>query len=100
MTATPNTLPAPSARPYPPGPRNRFPGHLVWALRTNTLDFLTRTARAYGDFVPFRVGPWLYVLLNDPEAIRDVLVTRSDQYTKGPALRRAKDTLGEGLLTS
>ena len=40
------------------------------------------------------------MLLNDPEGIREVLVTKADRFVKGPALRRAKDTLGEGLLTS
>ena len=29
-----------------------------------------------------------------------MLVTQADAFIKGPALRRAKDTLGEGLLTS
>ena len=32
--------------------------------------------------------------------MRDVLVTQDEHFIKGPALRRAKDTLGEGLLTS
>ena len=36
----------------------------------------------------------------DPEAIREVLVTKNDSFTKSPALRNAKVTLGEGLLTS
>lgn len=91
-------MPLPSV--FPPGPRNRFPGHLVFALRADTLDFLTRTTQAYGDLVPFRVGPWLYVLVSDPETVRDVLVTQAERFTKGPALRRSRDTLGDGLLTS
>ena len=40
------------------------------------------------------------LLVNDPEAIREVLVTKNDSFTKSPALRNAKVTLGEGLLTS
>jgi cytochrome P450 len=83
-----------------PGPRARFPGHLVYALRSDPLRFLTRTARAYGDFVPFRIGRLRMLLVNDPEAIREVLVTKDDSFTKSPALRNAKITLGEGLLTS
>jgi cytochrome P450 len=84
----------------PSGPRARFPGHLVYALRSDPLRFLTRTAQAYGDFVPFRLGRLRMVLVNDPEAIREVLVTNDDSFTKSPALRNAKVTLGEGLLTS
>ena len=83
-----------------PGPRARFPGHLVYALRSDPLRFLTRTAQAYGDFVPFRLGRLRMMLVNDPEAIREVLVTKNDSFTKSPALRNAKVTLGEGLLTS
>jgi cytochrome P450 len=84
----------------PTGPRSRFPGHLVYALRTDPLRFLTRTARAFGDFVPFRVGRLDFFLVNDPEAVREVLVAKNDSFTKSPALRNAKVTLGEGLLTS
>lgn len=83
-----------------PGPRARFPGHLIYALRSDPLDFLTHTARDYGDFVPFRVGRLRMLLVNDPEAIRECLVTKNDSFTKSPALRNAKVTLGEGLLTS
>ena len=86
--------------PIYPGPRAKFPGHLVYALRSDPLRFLTRTARAYGDFVPFRLGKLRMLLVNDPEAIREVLVTKNDAFTKSPALRNAKVTLGEGLLTS
>lgn len=83
-----------------PGPRARFPGHLVYALRSDPLRFLTRTARTYGDFVPFKIGKLRMHLVTDPDAIREVLVTKNDSFTKSPALRNAKVTLGEGLLTS
>src|SRR5687767_10093677 len=82
------------------GPRSRFPGQLVVSMRSDPLRFLTRTARTYGDFVPFRMGRLGFLLVNDPEAIREVLITRNDDFTKSPALRQAKVTLGEGLLTS
>jgi cytochrome P450 len=44
-------------------------------------------------------GPSSY-LINDPELIRSVLVTRAEAYHKGRGLERAKRLLGEGLLTS
>jgi cytochrome P450 len=90
----------PSTPATPSGPRARFPGHLRFALRSDPLRFLTRLARDYGDFVPFRMGRLPFFLVNDPEAIREVLVGRNDDFTKSPALREAKVTLGEGLLTS
>src|SRR3954451_3446067 len=101
MTAVADVIPAaPAARPLPAGPESWFPGELGWSFRADALGYLTRMARTWGDFVAFRAGGWQYVFLNDPEAIREVLVTKSDKFIKGPALRRAKDTLGEGLLTS
>lgn len=62
--------------------------------------FLTHVARTYGDVAHFRLGPRRIYLLSHPDDIRDVLVTSSDNFSKGPALRMAKITLGEGLLTS
>ncbi|HZN65631.1 MAG TPA: hypothetical protein VFB66_10030, partial [Tepidisphaeraceae bacterium] len=56
------------------GPRGRFPGHLRFALRSDPLRFLTRLARDYGDFVPFRMGRLPFFLVNDPDAIREVLI--------------------------
>jgi cytochrome P450 len=46
------------------------------------------------------MGGRAYVVLNHPDFIRDVIVAQSHRFTKGPALQRAKVTLGEGLLTS
>ena len=87
-------------QPEVPGPRARFPGQLILAFRADPLGFLAGAARTYGDFCRFRVGPMRYFLLNDPEGTRDVLVTQAGRFTKSPALRAAKVTLGEGLLTS
>lgn len=84
----------------PPGPRARYPGQLVFALRGDTLSFLSRTARTYGDVAHFRIATLRYYLLSHPDHVRDVLVTHDAKFTKGPALRAAKVTLGEGLLTS
>src|SRR5437764_1424049 len=84
----------------PPGPRASYPGQLIRGLRGDTLNFLTQTAKTYGDAAHFAVGSWAYYFFSHPDAVRDVLVTQADAFIKGPALRRAKDTLGEGLLTS
>ncbi len=83
-----------------PGPRPWFPGHLAIAVRADILGFLTRMARRYGDVVQFPAGGYRLLLMSHPDAVRDVLVTRENSFIKGPALQRAKQTLGEGLLTS
>lgn len=85
-------------RAVPPGPPLRR--RLVFGLRRNTLDFLSNIANEFGDASYFPVGHWNYWFFTHPDAVKDVLVTYDDHFIKGPALRRAKDTLGEGLLTS
>jgi cytochrome P450 len=82
----------------PPGPS--WTRRIRFGLRRNTLNFLCKIARDYGDVSHFRVGHWDYWFFTHPDAVRDVLVSQDDQFIKGPALRRAKETLGEGLLTS
>lgn len=84
----------------PPGPRSRYPGDLVLRFRRDVLGFLAQTAREYGDVVAFPGARHKFFILNHPDGVRDVLVTYDDHFIKGPALRRAKPTLGEGLLTS
>lgn len=84
----------------PPGPKRRLLGTLFLALRRNPLSFLAQLSRDYGDIVHFKIGPQNIVLLNNPEMIKDVLVTQSHKFVKGRGLQLAKRLLGEGLLTS
>lgn len=84
----------------PPGPRARFPGAILLALRRDPLAFFTTTARRHGDISGFRVGPVNVYLLNHPDYIKDVLVTRATNFHKGRGLQVAKRLIGEGLLTS
>lgn len=83
-----------------PGPAFRYPFANWLSLRRNPLEFLEGLARDYGDVSRFRLGSVFVYLVNDPELIRSVLVTRADAYHKGRALERARRLLGEGLLTS
>ncbi|MEO8199798.1 MAG: cytochrome P450 [Gemmatimonadota bacterium] len=85
---------------FPPGPPRGFPGQQLIAMRRNPLAYLPRIAREYGDLVHLRFGKQDIYLVNDPEAIRDILVTNNRQFKKGKGLEGAKKLLGEGLLTS
>ena len=69
-------------------------------FRRDPIAYLRRAARECGDVVrlPFSRDP-IY-LLNHPDMIRDVFVTRQRQFKKGRGLERMKRLLGEGLLTS
>ena len=72
----------------------------TFRIRRNPLGFLQFVARNYGDLVSFRLMGRPAFLLAHPDYIRDVLVSRQANFTKSPALQRAKRLLGNGLLTS
>jgi cytochrome P450 len=82
------------------GPKARYPGQIALAMTRNPLPFLMDSARRYGDFVRFSIGPQPFLLIADPEGTREVLVTQQRNFAKGRGLERMKLLLGEGLLTS
>jgi cytochrome P450 len=85
----------------PPGPSARFFGLSFYRkLRHDRLGALRELAQRYGDVAAFTVGAQRLVLLNHPDFVEDILVTRARLFKKGRALERAKRLLGEGLLTS
>ncbi len=85
----------------PPGPGmwqtyRRLRGTPLRAFPT----FLAELQRAYGDVVAFRV-PWRrFCFLNDPAAIKEVLVTQQHAFVKSEGTRAMRELLGEGLVTS
>ncbi|MGH9930626.1 MAG: cytochrome P450 [Pyrinomonadaceae bacterium] len=85
---------------YPPGPRRIIPLLGLLAYRKGPLPFFQNLAAQYGDISYFRLGPQGAFFLNNPDYIKDVLVTNHQRFHKGLALQRAKRLLGEGLLTS
>jgi cytochrome P450 len=97
-TATPRPHAPRSARP--PGPEGSFWGGNLAAFRADRLGFLNDSARRFGDVVAIRLGPARIWLLNHPDLVEEVLVTRNRQLIKHFGLRQARPSLGEGLLTS
>jgi cytochrome P450 len=84
----------------PPGPSGRIPRLVAFAFIRDRINTLRRLTAKYGDVVAFNVGRQPFVILNHPDYVRDVLVTRHRLFHKGLGLQRAKLLLGEGLLTS
>jgi cytochrome P450 len=82
-----------------PGPRSGRWLNLARYLR-DPIGSLTALAREYGDVVHVPLGPSDLYLVNDPELIRDVLVTHHRSFHKSRAYEEAKRILGSGLLTS
>jgi cytochrome P450 len=87
---------------YPPGPKDWFFGlSLIRHFRRRPLQFLTETARTYGDIVYFRVGPFHYYLVNHPDLIREVLVTKGKSFRKLERQKRVFRKIdGNGLINS
>lgn len=62
--------------------------------------FLAELQREYGDVTAFRV-PWRrFYFLNDPAAIKEVLVAQQHAFVKSEGTRAMRELLGEGLVTS
>lgn len=84
----------------PPGPKGLpFVGSL-FDYFSDILGFLTSISTDYGDIVYYKLGSRKMYLLNDPEDIKDVLITNNRNFEKSRALKRSKIILGEGLLTN
>jgi len=90
----------PGAARRPPGPAARWgiPGLL--ATRRDQLEWLRRMKARYGDVVEFRVWDHRFVQLNRADLLERVLIRDARHFTKGPSLRKLREVLGEGLLTS
>jgi len=83
-----------------PGPKPSLFEAFSYRPGRNPLAFFTNLARTYGDVVAYRLGGERLLFVNQPQYIKDVLITHNRNFTKGRALQRTKRLLGEGLLTS
>jgi cytochrome P450 len=84
----------------PAGPKPHWiTGHLSH-FRAGPLEFLSECARQYGDFVPLRIGLKKLLLVSDPAAIEEVLITKSRDFVKHWGLQQTRTLLGNGLLNS
>jgi cytochrome P450 len=91
---------ATEAKRLPPGPKPLIPVSTLLAYRRDRFGFFTRLAREYGDLVYFKLGPQPAFLLNNPDYIRDVLITHNKNFMKSEGAQRSKRLLGDGLATS
>jgi cytochrome P450 len=99
MSSPPQALLAPTAT-NAPGPRGGlFFGSLFEAQR-DPLDFFQRMIGEHGDYVGVRFGPFRYLIVNDPDSVRHVLVDNHRNYKKSRNYQGLKLVLGEGLVTS
>jgi cytochrome P450 len=84
----------------PPGPKGYpFFGN-VFEPRGDSITYLTKCAREYGDIVFFRFMGVPACYLNRPDYIESVLVTQNNNFVKSKDYRAMRRVLGNGLLTS
>jgi cytochrome P450 len=85
-----------------------IPGPSRWATLRRLLPvpfqrfpaFLRDVSAQYGNVVAFAL-PWRsYLFVNEPELIKDILVTQQHAFSKSLGARTLRLLLGEGLLTS
>src|SRR6185295_1651842 len=79
-----------------PGPKPSVLGSLVYLPGRAPIAFFANLARTYGDIVSYRMGGEQMFFVNDPQHIKDILVTHNKSFMKGRGLQRAKRILGEG----
>ena len=83
-----------------PEHKPKFPGENILRMRPNPMPFLMKLAKDYGEIVTFKLGRQQIYLINNPDYIKQVLVTQNQNFVRGRGGQQLKRLLGEGLLTS
>lgn len=83
----------------PPSVKAGLFGEHFIKFRRRPTEFLTKLAKL-GDVTYMRIHRRPAYFLNHPDLIRDLLITNNTKFEKSRGLKRSKDLLGEGLLTS
>jgi cytochrome P450 len=89
----------PATRARLPGPKLPLGLNPIRFLRAPNATLLA-LAREHGQVAAFRLLHYQFVLVSDPELVRDILVTHDSSFMKGQGIQELKKLLGEGLLTS
>ncbi|WP_313899752.1 cytochrome P450 [Tunturiibacter lichenicola] len=112
MTTPPPTLEAPPEERTavtPPGEWHMPPGlkrslqfyaFKPWVKLGNPILLFEYLLKTYGNIAWYRFLGTPIIFVNDPDYIREILVTQSASFVKERTVRRMKVLLGEGLITS
>ena len=85
---------------HPPGPRGREVfGFFGGGSINGTLIFLESAARRYGSISSFRILHKRIYLVDDPELVKEILVTRQHEFTRDSGATLLRELVGDGLLT-
>jgi cytochrome P450 len=84
----------------PPGPKGIPVFGSVFEPKGDSIRYLTKCTREYGDIVFFRFLGVAACFVNRPDLIESVLVTQNNNFVKSKDYRAMRRVLGNGLLLS
>lgn len=87
---------------FPPGLSRNLPLYLFrrFFRPGNPILLFEHLAATYGPVSHYKLGKSHIVFINDPELIREILITQAGKFIKERTQQRMKILLGEGLITS
>ena len=98
------TLPVPVAGPWhmPPGLKRSLPFYALkpWVKLGSPILLFEHLHRTYGNIAHYQFMGTPIIFVNDPDFIREILVTQASSFVKERTVKRMKILLGEGLITS
>ena len=86
----------------PPGLKRSLPfyAHKKWVKLGSPILLFEHLLRTYGNIACYRFMGTAIVFINEPEYIREILVTQAASFVKERTVNRMKILLGDGLITS
>jgi cytochrome P450 len=86
---------------FPPGLQHNLLFYMLNRFRPgDPITFFQHLADTYGPIAHYRLGPENIIFINDPELIREVLITQHANFVKERTQDRMKILVGEGLITN
>ena len=86
---------------FPPGLEHNLLFYMFNRFRPgDPITFFQHLADTYGPIAHYKLGPEHIVFINDPELIKEVLITQHANFVKERTQERMKILVGEGLITS
>ena len=87
---------------YPPGLKHglHWYAHKPWVKLGEPIRLFEHLHHTYGNISCYRFMGTPIVFVNDPEYVREVLVTQNASFVKERTVKRMKLLLGDGLITS
>ena len=87
---------------FPPGLKRNlfFYAHKPWVKLGSPILLFEHLHREYGNIACYQFMGTPIVFVNEPEYVREILVTQGASFAKERTVRRMRVLLGEGLITS